>query len=374
MSQASPEHNNEADFRSTKLTRAKAIDDRVVVGGDGSAEAVAVATDLLDVAREAHGGTRRRISEVGVNVRDVHSRLSTIAGIAESQDRLIVLRIVVQGPTSRIPIVWQHVGDGAADALRGALSAIEMEIQAALEALPLPATVDCPVVLAPELAAQIAHEAIGHTSEADNYVEYAEPAGFKLGYRWSEFPLTIVDDPTIPGLRGSFGVDHDGVPSHRRVLVDKGVWADLLVNGEWSKRLGLLPGNGRRVPFAESSLPRMSTTFLEAGEAEVGDLIAGVREGIYCRGTWSAGSVGMDCIIRPAWGERIRDGRLTGELVRRFDIVSEKAALVGAIDAVGNDFVMQNPAFGCDKYGQNGLGISMGAPHVRLTSVQLSPN
>ncbi|MCS5698420.1 metallopeptidase TldD-related protein [Cyanobium sp. FGCU-52] len=221
----------------------------------------------------------------------------------------------------------------------------------------------CDIVLAPVLAAQLVHECIGHTLEVDNYNDYGKSAGFSLGCRISPLPLSVWDDPTRFGHPGSFIYDDKGYRARPIQLVKDGIVTGIL-GGTYSDR-------ARRVSGVVECLPRMSITWMEPCKTQSDSMIHGIDEGWFCCGTWGGGSIGETAVLRPAFGQRIQNGRLTGEFCRRFDIVGLKRMLVGSIDCIGNDLRLFEPVMGCDKYGQDNLPVSMGAPTIRMRGVEL---
>lgn len=294
----------------------------------------------------------------------------------------MLVKCVVEGPRSRVPVVWQAAAPDAGldpleEKLRAALASgqIVEEIRAAVDGMPLAAVERCPVVLDPWIASTLIHECIGHSSEADNYLESMVPAGFRLGYRWTELPLRVVDDPGLAGHLGSYQFDDEGSPARRTELIRDGIWNDLLYSRETAERLGVeRSGNGRRTPGAPRALPRMSVMYVEPGTASREALVATVERGVYCVGAIGGWSTGRDFIVRPVYGLRIRNGSLTGERVRCFDIVGDKAAAMAQLSGLAGDLTFIDHAFGgCDKGGQDELSMTQGAPHLALREAVLRP-
>jgi predicted Zn-dependent protease len=286
------------------------------------------------------------------------------------------VRLVVRGPATRSPVLWQTGGVAPdPDAWAADLAAaLPRELQAVAAGVALDAPWTGTVVLDPWVAALLVHECVGHTSEADNYLAYARPAGLALGHRWTDAALTVVDDPTEPGRIGGYARDDDGEPARATTLVDAGVWTDLLYD---RRHAGVLAspraGNGRRVVGAAGTLPRMSVLTARPGDHSLARLLAGVEDGWYCSGSWGAGSLGRGFVLRPTHARRIRRGVVLDEYLRRFDLRGDKFATIAAVDAVGDDTRRFDPAFGCDKDGQDDLPVSFGAPHLRLRGVTLVP-
>ena len=336
------------------------------------------AREIIDEAAEL---VHRELAVVRSVVADwrllVETRQERLAGAEEARvHRGLVLRLVVQGPSTRIPVLWQFGGLGdRIEALSHALPRLVLpEIEAALVGEALPAPTTCPAVLEPWLAAQLVHECIGHTAEADNHLRYGREVGLGPGHRWSTDRFQVWDDPTLEGHRGSFAFDDEGHPSQPALLVDNGVAGSLLSSEATHGALGApCVRRARRVAHAERSLPRMSVTWMSAGEHRVEQLVSEVELGLYCVGTWGGGSVGARCLIRPTYALWIRDGVITKEIVRRLDLVGDKAQLIGAISGRGRDLELFDPVMGCDKDGQDGLPVTLGAPTLLLREARFVP-
>ncbi len=298
------------------------------------------------------------------------------AADAVAHDHGLIAQLVVRGPRSRVPVLWQGLDRGElAAAFAAALAGeVRAEIDAAGSDWMLDAPRACAVVLAPWPAALFVHECIGHLSEADNYLAHAAGAGFGPGARWCRHPLRVVDDPTLPGLRGGYELDDEGEPAAPTVLVEDGIWRELLYNRALARELGARrSGNGRRVPGAASALPRMSILRADGGGDDLEALLGRAGRGFLCHGAFGGRSAGLDFVLRPAYGQWFEDGRLTGRVLRRFDLAGDKRAAVAAIAGLSPDVEMFDPIFGCDKDGQDGLPVSMGAPYVLLEEIELRP-
>lgn len=286
------------------------------------------------------------------------------------------VRLVVHGPRTRSPVLWQTGGTRIPiEAWASDLSrALPAELRAVQTGEPLVEPWTGTVVLEPWVASLLVHECIGHTSEVDNYLDYVRPDGIRLGHRWTRAPLTVIDDPTEPDRIGSYALDDEQQPARRTTVVSDGVWTELLYDRTCAAELGApRSGNGRRVVGAAAAIPRMSVLMAMPGDHEVERLIGEVDEGWYVRGSWGAGSMGRRFVLRPTHARRIRGGRLDEQCVRRFDLRGDKFETIAAIDAIGDDLCRFDPAFGCEKNGQNDLPVSFGAPHLRLRGITLVP-
>lgn len=285
----------------------------------------------------------------------------------------LVVRLEVEGPTSHVPVIWQESARAPWEAFHASLeSTLKREVNAAVLGTPLPQTQMVDLVMAPSLSAHWVHECIGHSMEADNFARAA--GAWRRGENASELPLTVVDDPTSLGHRGAYTFDDEDAPSRRVVLIDRGVIHEVL-HSDQTARLARVAstGHGRRTPGAARALPRMSVTSAEAGTTSVASLISQVEDGLYCEGTFGGGATGLDFVLRPAFARRIRDGQIQEEFVRRFDIIGNKLEALKSLAGIGSDLIFLNPAFGCDKDGQDGLAVTMGAPSLLFRGLRCVP-
>jgi len=287
---------------------------------------------------------------------------------------LLIVRVVINGARTRIPVLWQRAwGEAKVNTIKVGNDLVP-EIEAIISAEVLHETIDCALVLSPWTASQFIHECIGHTSEADNWLEYIEPIGYGVGYRWCEYPLQVFDDPTLPGHRGSYEFDFDGNSARKTQLIRDGMWSDLIANQSCRESLHLkYGGNGRRVFGSGRVLPRMSVTYAAPGNQGIEEIVGSVNSGIYCFGVWGGGSQGSNFILRPTYGLWIKDGQLTERAVRRFDIVGNKFDVIRNVVAASSDFRIYDPVFGCDKHGEDNLPITCGAPDLLLNCATVRP-
>ena len=222
------------------------------------------------------------------------------------------------------------------------------------------------VVLDPILAGVFIHEAFGHLSEADHV--YADPRMQEimvLGRRFGGEHLNVVDGASVPGLRGSYKYDDEGVPATRTHLIREGVLVGRLHSRETAAKLGeATTGNARAINYRFPPIVRMTNTFIEPGTATAGDLLSGVEDGVYAR-NWYGGMTSMEMFTFSA-GEayRVRNGRVE-ELLRPVVLSGNLFTTLQNLDAVADDLDM-NQGGGCGKGGQSPLPVSNGSPHIRI--------
>jgi len=222
------------------------------------------------------------------------------------------------------------------------------------------------VVLDPVLAGVFVHEAFGHLSESD--FVYENPGLQEimvLGKRFGERILNIVDDAAIPGLRGSYKYDDEGVPARKNYLIREGILVGRLHSRETAGKMGEgLSGNARSASYRFPPIVRMSNTFIEPDTANLDDLLEGIEEGIYAR-NWHGGTTSMEMFTFSA-GEAfmIRKGKIA-EPIRPVVLTGNVFATLALIDGIARDLDM-NQGGGCGKGDQYPLPVSNGSPHIRI--------
>jgi TldD protein len=222
------------------------------------------------------------------------------------------------------------------------------------------------VVLDPVLAGVFTHEAFGHLSEADFVYENDRLREIMvLGREFGSADLSIVDDATLPGLRGSFKYDDEGVPATKTYLIRQGKLTGRLHSRETAAKMAEAPtGNARALSYRYPPIVRMTNTYIEPRTASFADLISDIKEGIYAK-NWYGGTTSMEMFTFSA-GEAymIRNGKLA-EAVRPVTLTGNVFQTLKNIDAIGNDLDM-NQGGGCGKGGQMPLPVSNGSPHIRI--------
>ena len=222
------------------------------------------------------------------------------------------------------------------------------------------------VICDPVLAGVFVHEAFGHLSESDFVYENERMREIMvLGRRFGGKHLNIVDGAAVPGLRGSYKYDDEGVPATKTYLISEGVLSGRLHSRETAAKMGEAPtGNARALDYTYQPIVRMTNTYIEPTEASLEELISEVKEGVYAR-NWYGGMTSMEMFTFSA-GEAymIRNGRIE-ELMRPVMLSGNLFTTLENIDAIGNDLDM-NEGGGCGKGGQSPLPVSNGSPHIRI--------
>ena len=222
------------------------------------------------------------------------------------------------------------------------------------------------VVLDPILAGVFVHEAFGHLSESDFVYENQRLRDMMvLGRKFAGKHLNIVDGAAVPGLRGSFKYDDEGVPAHKTYLIREGILCGRLHSRETAAKMGEQPtGNARAISYHFPPIVRMTNTFIEPGATTFEEMIADIKEGIYAK-DWYGGTTSLEMFtFSAAEAYMIRNGKIA-ELLRPVTLTGNVFTTLENIDAIGNDLLM-NQGGGCGKSGQSPLPVSNGSPHIRI--------
>jgi TldD protein len=226
------------------------------------------------------------------------------------------------------------------------------------------------VILSPALVGLLAHEAIGHTVEAD-FVQSGSVAQGKLGERVASELVTLVDSGAseyYEGAGGTLPVDDEGVPTQRTVIIRDGLLESYLHNRESAARFGTAPtGNARAWEFADQPLIRMRNTYIEAGASTLEEMIEGVTDGFLLEGPQGgqADATG-EFMFGVQEARRIRNGKL-GELVRGVTISGIAFDVLRTVDAVSREFRWDLGAGYCGKF--QPAKVDAGGPYVRCQAV-----
>jgi len=223
------------------------------------------------------------------------------------------------------------------------------------------------VVLDPVLAGVFVHEAFGHLSESDHVYENERLRELmKIGKRFGGKNLNIVDGAAIPGLRGSYKYDDEGVPATKTYLIKEGILTGRLHSRETAAKMGEKPtGNARAISYRYPPIVRMTNTYIEPGNISFSDLISDIKEGVYVK-NWYGGTTSMEMFTFSS-GEAymIRNGQIA-EALRPVVLSGNVFTTLHNIEAIGNDLEM-NQGGGCGKAGQSPLPVSNGSPHIRIS-------
>ncbi len=235
-----------------------------------------------------------------------------------------------------------------------------------LRAVPAPAGV-MDVALGAGWPGILLHEAVGHGLEGDfNRKETSAFAGL-MGKQVASRGVTVLDDGTIPDRRGSITVDDEGTPSGKNVLIEDGILVGYMQDRQNARLMGVAPtGNGRRQSHAHAPMPRMTNTYMLACDAEPGDIVADVKDGIYAVG-FGGGQVDITngkFVFSCTEAYRVENGKL-GDPVKGATLIGDGATAMTQVRAIGNDLALDPGIGNCGKAGQ-WVPVGVGQPTLLI--------
>lgn len=225
-----------------------------------------------------------------------------------------------------------------------------------------------PVVLSSEAGGTMIHEAVGHGLEADLAQTGLSVYSGKIGTRIASPLVTVLDDSTLPGRRGSFRFDDEGADAQRTVLVDKGVLKTFMYDRLTAMKDGAQStGNGRRESYKHRPIPRMTNTMIAPGESRPEDILTATPKGLFVRkmGGGQVNTVNGDFVFEVSEGHIIENGK-AGEPVRGATLTGNGPQVLMTIDMVGSDLGFSIGT--CGKDGQ-GSPVSDAQPTLRIPEI-----
>jgi TldD protein len=253
---------------------------------------------------------------------------------------------------------WQHAAD---QAVRQALLN--------LESIPAPAG-EMDVVLGPGWPGVMLHEAVGHGLEGDfNRKKTSAFAGL-LGQQVAAKGVTVVDDGTIASRRGSLSIDDEGTPTNRTVLIEDGILVGYMQDRQNARLMKMKPtGNGRRESYGHVPMPRMTNTYMLAGDRDPGEIIASVKNGIYAV-NFGGGQVDITSgkyVFECTETYRIENGKL-GAPLKGAMLIGNGPTDLHRVSMIGNDLQLDTGIGTCGKNGQ-GVPVGVGQPTLRMDRI-----
>ncbi len=234
------------------------------------------------------------------------------------------------------------------------------------EARPAPAGT-MPVVLGSGWPGILLHEAVGHGLEGDFNRKGVSAFSGKVGQKVASGQCTIVDDGTIANRRGSLAVDDEGTPTEYTVLVENGVLRGYMQDKLNARLMGVAPtGNGRRESFAHVPMPRMTNTYMLAGDHDADEIIASVDKGIYAP-NFGGGQVDITSgkfVFSASEAYLIENGRISAP-VKGAMLIGDGPEALHKISMVGNDLKFDTGVGTCGKEGQS-VPVGVGQPTLKI--------
>ena len=235
-----------------------------------------------------------------------------------------------------------------------------------LEAVDAPAGV-MPVVLGSGWPGVLLHEAVGHGLEGDFNRKGTSTYAGRMGQRVASPGVTIVDDGTLDGRRGSLNIDDEGTPTSSTTLIEDGILVGYMQDTHNARLMGAAPtGNGRRQSFAHLVMPRMTNTYMLAGQDSPEDMIRAVKKGLYAV-NFGGGQVDITTgkyVFSATEAYLIEDGRITAP-VKGATLIGDGPETMQRVKMIGHDLALDHGVGTCGKDGQS-VPVGVGQPSLLI--------
>lgn len=235
-----------------------------------------------------------------------------------------------------------------------------------LEAIDAPAG-NMTVVLAPGWPGILLHEAIGHGLEGDFNRKGTSAFSDKIGHRIASDLCTVVDDGTLKNRRGSLSIDDEGTPTEKTVLIEKGILKGYMQDKLNARLMGdQLTGNGRRESYAHLPMPRMTNTYMLAGEQSSDEIIQSVKKGLYAK-NFGGGQVDITSgkfVFSTSEAYLIENGVIT-QPVKGATLIGNGPDVLTKVSMVGNNLALDSGVGTCGKEGQS-VPVGVGQPTLKI--------
>lgn len=243
------------------------------------------------------------------------------------------------------------------------------QAQVNLEAIDAPAGM-LPVVLGPGWSGVLLHEAVGHGLEGDFNRKGSSAYSGQIGQQVASPLCTIVDDATLPGRRGSLSIDDEGTPAQCTTLIEDGILRGYMQDSMNARLMGAeLTGNARRETYAHVPMPRMTNTYMLAGESEPEDIIRSVKRGVYCA-SLGGGQVDITSgkfVFSTSEAYLIEDGKITAP-IKGATLIGNGPDAMRKVSMVGNDLELDSGVGMCGKAGQT-VPVGVGQPTLKVDGI-----
>lgn len=227
-----------------------------------------------------------------------------------------------------------------------------------------------PVVLGSGWPGVLLHEAVGHGLEGDFNRKGSSTFAGRIGEQVASKHCTIVDDGTLAHRRGSLNIDDEGTASQYNVLIENGILKGYMQDKHNAMLMNVAPtGNGRRESFAHLPMPRMTNTYMLAGEYDPQEIIGSVKKGIYAP-NFGGGQVDITSgkfVFSASEAYLIEDGKLTTP-IKGATLIGNGPEAMQQVSMVGNDLTLDAGVGVCGKQGQS-LPVGVGQPTLKLDAM-----
>jgi TldD protein len=227
-----------------------------------------------------------------------------------------------------------------------------------------------PVVLGPGWPGVLLHEAVGHGLEGDFNRKGLSAFSGRLGQLVAAKGVTVVDDGTLLDRRGSLTIDDEGTPTQCTTLIEDGVLVNYMQDKLNARLMGMKPtGNCRRESYAHVPMPRMTNTYMLAGQHAPEDIIRSVKKGLYAV-NFSGGQVDITSgqfVFSASEAYLIENGRVTRP-VKGATLIGNGPDVMKKISMVGNDLALDAGIGVCGKDGQS-VPVGVGQPTLKIDAL-----
>ncbi|WP_372732432.1 metalloprotease TldD [Novosphingobium sp.] len=223
-----------------------------------------------------------------------------------------------------------------------------------LESVAAPAG-EMTVLLGPGWPGVLLHEAVGHGLEGDFNRKGTSAFSGRIGQRVAAAGVTVVDDGSIPGRRGSLTIDDEGTPTQENVLIEDGILKGYIQDRLNARLMGVAPtGNGRRESYAHAPMPRMTNTFMRAGNDDPAELLSRIKNGIFAK-SFGGGQVDITSgkfVFSCTEAYLVENGKL-GAPIKGATLIGDGPTVLTRVTGIGNDLALDEGVGVCGKGGQS---------------------
>jgi len=223
------------------------------------------------------------------------------------------------------------------------------------------------VVLGPGWPGILLHEAIGHGLEGDFNRKGSSAFSGRIGEKVASPLCTVVDDGTITNRRGSLSIDDEGTKTECTTLIEKGVLKGYMHDKMNARLMGQQPtGNGRRESYAHLPMPRMTNTYMLAGQSDPNEILSSVKDGLYAV-NFAGGQVDITSgkfVFSASEAYRIKNGKVTTP-VKGATLIGDGPDVLTKVSMVGNDLKLDSGVGTCGKEGQS-VPVGVGQPTLKI--------
>ncbi len=235
-----------------------------------------------------------------------------------------------------------------------------------LEAIPAPAG-EMEVVLGPGWPAVLLHEAVGHGLEGDFNRKGTSVYAGRVGEQVASKGVTIIDDGSIEGRRGSLSFDDEGTPTQRTVLIEDGILKGYMQDRMNARLMGMAPtGNARRESYAAPTMPRMTNTVMLGGDHYPREIVASMKRGLWAV-DFGGGQVDItsgNFVFQCTEAYLVENGRVVAP-VKNATLIGHGPSVLSDVTMIGNDFAMDDGIGVCGKAGQS-VPVGVGQPTLKV--------